>query len=215
MARRLRIGRVQRRDPLTGPRRLVQVPGRHRPLQRDSGPTVVEVAAAEVVVGVPGVGAEREQDRRRRGREVRAHHEEGMGPADLAVDVDRQDDLVVARRPLRLDADVGRGRPPAAGVRRIGWGRVIACRDVRFREHDGAGRTDVGDLDRHGPGAGRRQMETHPLAARHRLRPAVSGHRLVRHRPTLCSRPRPDRMRPIRSGSPCPCCPPSNSSNVP
>ena len=45
------------------------------------------------------------------------------------------------------------------------------------------------------------EMQRHALASRHRLRPAVSRHGLVRHRPTLCARSRHDRMRRIRSGA--------------
>ena len=63
MARRLPVRWVHRRHPLAGTVGFVQVARRHRPLQRHLRRAGVEVAPAEVVVGVPGVGAECEQDR--------------------------------------------------------------------------------------------------------------------------------------------------------
>ncbi len=190
VTRRLRVGRVQRRDALARAGRLVQVAGGHRSLHRDRGRAGVEVAAAEVVVGVPRVRRQREEHPCGGGREVRSYDEEGVGTAGLAVDVDRQDDLVVARRPVRLDGDVGRGRPPAPSFGGVERRRVIVGRDARLAVHDGAGGPDVRDLDVDGASAGRRHVQRDPFPSGDRLRPAVPRHRLVCHPLTLRGRVR-------------------------
>ena len=182
MARRLMIGRMQRRHALTRAGRLVQVARRHRPQHRRLGGAGVEVAAAEVVVGVPRVGVDRPEDACTRRGEVGTHDEEGTARALLPVGVDRQQHLVVARPPVQPHDDLGGGRPVAPVLGRVGRRRVIARRHTLFGEHDLAHLPDPGDLDRHRSTTGRRQVQCHRLARGRRLRPAVSVHRLVRHR---------------------------------
>ena len=111
----LRVGRARARDAPALAGRLVQVPRRHRPLQGDVGPPGVQVRSAEVVVGVPGVRRQREDDARARRR---ADDEERVVPPDLLAHVDLHDDLVVARAPRRVDVQrQGRGPPAPLGGR--------------------------------------------------------------------------------------------------
>src|SRR4029453_16154425 len=86
----------------------------------------VEVRTAEVVVGVPSVGGEREHDA---SAGSRAHDEERHVASHLLPDVDLHRDLVVARAPRGVDVERERGGPTAALRRRVVGCRVLVCRD--------------------------------------------------------------------------------------
>ena len=60
----LRIGRAGPRHPAALARRLEKVARRHRPLHGDVGAARVQVRSAEVVVGVPRIGRQRDHDAR-------------------------------------------------------------------------------------------------------------------------------------------------------
>ena len=178
----LRIGRARARHAPALARRLVEVARRHRPLHRNVGAAGVQVRSAEVVVGVPRVGRQREHDARA-GR--RTHDEERVVAPHLLADVDLHDDLVVARPPRRVDVERERDRPAAPLRGRVLRRLVLVGRDGVGAEHDLAARADPRHLDAHRPPAGRRHVQTDLLARAHRLRPAVPRHHLARHRPTL------------------------------
>ena len=213
MAGRLVVRWMDRGDPLTRARRLVQVARCHRAQHRRLRGAGVEVASAEVVVRMPRVGVDRPQDLRRRGGKVWPYDEEGSARAQLGVDVDRQQDLVVAGAPVRVGDDVGRHGPTAAVLRRIGRSRMVAGRNVGLEMHDLAHHSEARHLDRHRPASRRREMQRHALPRRHRLRPAVPVHRLVRHGPTLRGKSHRRRVRPIPSWAPWPTSPPACSSS--
>ena len=58
----LRIGRARAGHPPALARRLVEIARRHRPLHGNVGAPGVQVRSAEVVVGVPGIGGQRQHD---------------------------------------------------------------------------------------------------------------------------------------------------------
>ena len=192
----LRVGHLHGGDPPPGPGRLGQVAGRQRALERHRGAAGVEVPAAEVVVGVPGVGRHGEQRRCGRGADLRPHHEEGVAPPGVTIDVDLQDDLVVPAPPRRVDVE-HHGRRPAAALPVGAAGRgVVIGRECRLGEHHLTPPPHPGHLDRHRPPAGRRQVQPHGPPAHRRLRPAIPSHRLIGHRRKL--------LRPVAVGRPPP-----------
>ena len=173
------VGWVRGGDAAPGTLGFVQVTPRHGASERRVGAAVVEVAAAEVVVGVPGVGGELEEDRVGRSR-GRADDEERVALPRLAVDIDGQQHLVVAGGPVVADQDGRRGRPAATVGGGITGCRMV-CRVDRARPHHGALGPDPGDLHRHRAGSRRRQVEGDLAAGRDRLGPAVAGDRFERH----------------------------------
>jgi hypothetical protein len=190
VGRHLRVGRRGGRDPATVTRRLVQVARRHRTLQRHASAAGVEVPAAEVVVGMPRVRRQRKEHRRGRCADRGAHDEEGMAASLFAVDVDLEDDFVVARAPCDVDVDEKRGRPRATVAGGIRRGGVAVRGDGVVRADDDALRPDASDLDRHRQSPGRRHVHSDRPATNDRLRPAVRRDRLVCHRRKLFRQPR-------------------------
>jgi hypothetical protein len=171
----------EERHPSTGPGRLVEVPPCERALQRDLRAAGVEVAAAEVVVGVPGVGAQGEEHARRRPTHRRADHEEGVLTPPPAADVDLEGDLVVARPPAGLDGDGPAGRPSAALLRGVEGDGVFTCLHPLLAQDDLPPPADPRHLHRDRPGTGRREVQRDRAAGFHRLGPAVARHGLVGH----------------------------------
>ena len=184
------VRRVRGRDPATGAVGLVQIAPGHRSLQRRVGAAVVEVSSAEVVVGVPGVGGELQKDPVGR-IDRRPYDEEGVALADLAVDIDAEQDLVEARGPVVAHGHRVRSRPAAAVGRCVVGSRVVVGRDA-VAPDDGAFGSDPGDLDGHRSSACGGQVQGHRSAGGDRLGPAVSIDGLECHRGILArERPAP------------------------
>ena len=171
-------------DPPAAARRLVQVAARHRPLERDGGAAGVEVAAAEVVVGVPGVGGQGQEDRRRRRAHPAGGRRRRRGPGGACR-------RRRSRGPPRSSrcATSDRRSAPARRASRSRSGRRRAASGGHRRAPPSSLNTTVrssptrATSTRTGRPAGRRQVQPHRLPRLGRLRPAVPRHRLERHGP--------------------------------
>ena len=144
----LRIRRRGRRDAAAEPGRLVQVPRRHRALQRHVRRARVEVAPAEVVVRVPRVRREREEDRCGSRVRLGTHDEERVTAAALAVDLDLEDHLVVTGAPRPIDVQHEGRRPSAPTAGRVDRRRVAVGGDGTIGEDHRPFGTDARNFDR-------------------------------------------------------------------
>ena len=144
----LRIGRARPRHATTLARGLIQVARRHRTLHGNVRATGVQVRSTKIVVGMPCIRRQRENDARV-GR--RTYDEERTIAPHLSLDVDLHDDLVVARPPGRVDVQHESDGPVAPLRGSIPRRLVLVCSHCVRPKHHVASRADPCHLNAHRP----------------------------------------------------------------